>query len=571
MRSGRAAPRPQARESIIMSLALSGVFTGIDSDVLVAAIMAKESGALDNLTARKATYQAKNEAVTEIERRMGQLRDLLADLDNATELRAVKATSGDKAVLTVTATEGATESSHTIVVNRLATAERRVHDGLAEQTSLVGEGTFAYTYNGELRTILTTAETTLEDLMNLINNDADNPGVTASILEYESEPGKVFHLILSGNDSGSDYGITIDASTTLTGFQDANFLTTQTAQDSQIRVDGYPPSDWIERSSNTITDVISGVTIDLQGTGTTGITLTRDNTELTTDLKNLVSIYNGLVGVVKEYTGYDEETGQSGILQGDSGITGLVSQVRSILTSSVDGFVDGVDTYTLPMQIGFEIDREGRLELDENALDEALATDYYAALSLIGAANAGGSSDDYIQFTSATSDTTPGVYEVKVDWDAGGAITGAWMRAEGETEWREAAVDGNKVTGQSGQAEEDLVVTAFREGSETTRTAEVRVVKGFAGALYDRLEDILDVTDGALKIKKDEYDSAIDRIERSIEQQEDRLERKEEALREKFARMEATLARLDSFRAAFDALIQTVNAMQKNATQGGTS
>jgi hypothetical protein len=44
-------------------------------------------------------------------------------------------------------------------------------------------------------------------------------------------------------------------------FAEADFTETQSAQDSQIRVDGYPSGEWISRSSNTIDDVISGFTI----------------------------------------------------------------------------------------------------------------------------------------------------------------------------------------------------------------------------------------------------------------------------------------------------------------------
>ncbi|MHC4569811.1 MAG: flagellar filament capping protein FliD, partial [Planctomycetota bacterium] len=53
-------------------------------------------------------------------------------------------------------------------------------------------------------------ETTLEDLVGLINNDEENPGVTASLL-YQ---GGKYHLMLSGQNTGGDYRISVNASST---------------------------------------------------------------------------------------------------------------------------------------------------------------------------------------------------------------------------------------------------------------------------------------------------------------------------------------------------------------------
>ena len=63
-------------------------------------------------------------------------------------------------------------------------------------------------------------------------------------------------------------------SATLTGFASADFTETRSAQDSLIKVDAYPTGadDWISRSSNTIDDVISGVTLHLHDTSFNGTT-----------------------------------------------------------------------------------------------------------------------------------------------------------------------------------------------------------------------------------------------------------------------------------------------------------
>jgi hypothetical protein len=73
-------------------------------------------------------------------------------------------------------------------------------------------GTFIYSYNGKETIVTTTGTTTLEDLVGLINNDANNPGITASLLSYNNQ----YHLVLSGKNAGTDYGIHVNSSSTET-------------------------------------------------------------------------------------------------------------------------------------------------------------------------------------------------------------------------------------------------------------------------------------------------------------------------------------------------------------------
>lgn len=687
------------------SLGFSGVFSGIDTDVLVAATMAAARMQLNRYTSQQDGWEAKKDAVEEIERRMQQLQDLVDDLRDANDLRRVDAHPSDRDVLTASATGGAIEGVHEVVINQLAQGEREVNDGvtpteawthatgvadgddeyisaddisdnagedykfvfqfgsesqvavdlsgydatgitlnelvseintaagytaasavldggqyklrieaanagedhslvIADDDSvgaldgtddftqtvdgdvgtdaLIGAGTFAYTYNGVTRTLTTTADTTLGELRDLINNDAENPGAQASILEYDGATGGKYHLVLSGRDTGEDYTITIEAATTLSGFGTGDWTQTRAAQNSQIRVDGYPSGDWIESSSNTVTSVIPGVTLNLLATNAATpvtVNLIRNTNDLKSSLQNLVGIYNGLVDRVNEYAEYNPATDVAGVLIGDSSLNLLLAQVRLLLTSGQAGFDSDDDTYTMAAEIGIEIDRDGYLSIDETVLDEALSEDYFGVLELIGAAGIGGSDSQYVQFNSADSGTTAGTYEVKANVDAdGNVIAGqAWFRTEGEGEsdWRLATIDGNVLTGATGNPEQWLQVTIVADpgqaGSPYTQTAEVRVQQGFGGALYDQLEETLDSVDGPLAIKKNRYDNAIDQLEDRIDAEEDRLADQEERLRAKYARLEATLAQLDSFRAAFDAMFTALNAINSRATSGGTT
>ena len=550
-----------------MTIQLTGVNSGIDFDTFVEATLVANGGPLARLQRDEAEWKTKLAAVSDLESRMGNLEDLVETLSDMTNLRHVSAASSDSDVIGATSSAGAGEGTYSFEVNQLASAEKEVHDGVATLETALGGGTFVYTYNGETRVVQTAAEATLETLQDRINNDAGNPGVRASILEYDDGLGGVFHLVLTGLDAGADKTITIEATTTLSGFEPGgeNWTQTRTARDAQFRVDGYPAGDWITSSTNTLGNVVPNATVTLHGIGTATLTLNRNYNPLKTDLSNLVAIYNGIVDTLDTYTGYDEATSRPGIMQGDSTLNLLVASVRATLTGPVSGFTSE-DSFTMAARIGLEIDKDGHLALDESKLDEALAEDYLGVLRLIGASGTGGTDNTGLQFDSALSSTQSGTYEVEVDYDAAGGVTAGRIRLSGETSWRSMVVDAATLTGDVGYPEQGMALTVITPGVSETIPYEIRVQQGFAGSAYDRLEEIMNQVDGAFVTKKNQIDLTLTSLGKQIDRQEERLLAMEERLTEKYARLEATLAQLEGLNAAFASLFQVLanNQSQTN-------
>ena len=670
------------------SLALAGVFSGIDTDTFVTRILAISSRPIARLEMRKIQWEEKTSAVDSIAAHLGYLENVASHLKDS-DIVSVVASSSDTTILAALASPGAIEGSHDIEINQLARSHTLVHDlGVAAETSTVGSstsgarntngvadadavwftttgngatytfdfgdetdidgvvlapstgysmnqvaalinvrsqavggydaasvvldtgqyyldltaeepgpigelaqtltagdavaelndeadwtktdglsGAFVYTYDGVTRTINTATGSTLLDLVDLINDDAENPGVNANILEYEVDADHVYHLVLTGKDSGTGREITIGAGTTLTGFNDVgdNWTVTQAAQDAQIRVDGYPSGDWIERDSNTITDVIPNVTLTLKNT--TGVDesvtmgLTRLTSSITSAIDGLVSTYNTLVDTMDQYTRYDAETETSGVLQGSYSVTNILSRIRMVLSGRAEGFDPQVESYTMLADIGVEFDSEGKLEVDSTALNDAIESDYYGVVSLLSALATGVSDDTYIQFTSAEEDTEAGTYEVEVDFDGSGNIIQALIRTKGDTIWRNATWVGNTLSGGIDNPEEGLVFTAAWDGVSSTQTAEIRVLRGLGGSLYNLLTDALVDETGEIAVVKEGFQGHIEALEDNIERQTERLEREEVRLRAKFARLEANLAKLEAQSGAFEAMLMSLTSI----------
>lgn len=791
------------------TLRLPGLLTGIDTNKLISQLMAVERRTLNTYEDRISLWEQRQTALNNLESNLSTLRSSIRALSDADELRAFNVTSSDSEIITAEASYNAFEGNHTVVVNQLASAERWVHTaGLEYAEDYVGDGdpgTFIYSYNNKETVITTTSETTLEDLVGLINNDANNPGVTASLLYYNG----TYHLVLNGNEAGTDYKIFVNSSSTevwqsdgaftvnsdnatlstkitdldqfewngdsalsgneqieitgadhngnaisqvdlditehttighliseindafdgiatarfengeiiltdktsgtsnlsitltydqgsgntmlnglgmsfsteggsttanLEGFAPGDFTLSQVAQDSKIKVDGFPsdspvaevqhlnfvdrasggtwtltydgqttadlsydattaevqaalealpnvsagditvggdrlsinngtmtftftdtagdvnmlvidpssltPSDpsnwlmteqtkgqdgWISRSSNTVDDVIYGVALHLHDTTDANgeaITLTRNTESVKEKLSSLVDAYNLVVTYIEEVAGYDEDTETRGVLTGDYVVSTIKTLLRDPLVAQTSGFIEDIDSFLMPGQIGLELDRDGILSLDTNVFDEAIANDYMDVLALIGADKTGSSDSNTIEFYGASSNyTTAGSYRIKVEYDASGDIYKAWIKlsSEDDSQYREATINGNVITGNSTfddngdpvYPENALQVTAPTTGTpSSTIYATVRVKQGFAGAMEDVLDRILKSSTGAMDIDQEHVEDQIEYLEDKIELEEYRLEQREARLVTRFAALERTLALLQNQMAA---------------------
>lgn len=191
---------------------LSGLSTGIDTQAIITSLMEIEKQRLTKYQAKLAQYQEKQSTVNELKSYMTTFKSALNDIYSKSSLKSFNVSTSDSDVLTAKATSSAYEGSHSVQIKQLATANRWVHEGFKYSTSLVGAGTMILSYDNQELIVQTTAEMSLEDLVNQINNSSDNSGISASILNYDDGSGNAYHLVLSGDKVGSDYQISVRSS-----------------------------------------------------------------------------------------------------------------------------------------------------------------------------------------------------------------------------------------------------------------------------------------------------------------------------------------------------------------------
>ncbi|MBW1709076.1 MAG: flagellar filament capping protein FliD [Deltaproteobacteria bacterium] len=269
----------------------------------------------------------------------------------------------------------------------LAQTEQRVNKGFIDLiTPVTGtDQTFTYYYEGVQTDIDVPAGAKLQDLVNLINSDPDNRGVRATIVDDGTSTSTAYHLILTARETGAEHTIT-GITGTLDNFDcsDADFETTQKATNAMLRVDGFPSdsSEYLQRSTNSVSDVITGVTFNLLNTGSAVVSVSNDLAAIKTQIETFVSSINFLMGYIYEETKYLPETGESGTMIGNYAYTLVRSIVSGLLYP--EGLDREVDTYTQLSQIGIKTDpdQNGKWVIDSTALENALNNDLEAVARL---------------------------------------------------------------------------------------------------------------------------------------------------------------------------------------------
>jgi flagellar hook-associated protein 2 len=184
----------------------------------------------------------------------------------------------------------------------------------------------------------------------------------------------------------------------------------------------------------------------------------------------------------------------------------------------------------------------GLLKIEEDQLDGALSEDPDAVIRLFTADFQGYSDSSYLTFYQASDLlSTPGTYDVEVDFDAGGNITAARIKLSSESTFRDATMNSSYIVGTADNPESGLWIKAVWDGSSSTQTATVRVTQGIAGATARTLDDVLDSAEGILHNIDKSYGDIVGQLQDRIDREEERLQRLQERLVLKYARLEQLL------------------------------
>jgi len=375
----------------VATLSSPGVGSGLDVNSIVTQLVALERKPIEQLQTQATTIQTKLSSFGLLQSYTANVRDIADRLAKPDFWSGTTASSADASSVAASSTATATAGSYAVQVTTLAQAQGLYSKAYTDSSSVVGTGTLhielgawtgdpaAFTADAAKTAIdvsIGAGDNTLAGIKAKIN--AANAGVTASIV---SDSGGA-RLVLRSSATGASSAVRITAVDADANNTDALGLSalafdppnapgqmtqSQAAKNAAATINGLP----VTSTTNTLANVIDGVTLTLAKETTSAVTVTvgLDTATLRKAVSDFAKAYSDINGYITSQTKYDAATKKAAALQGDRPTLTLQSNLRSVFlggsaASSVFGRLSDV---------GIELQTDGSMKVNDTKLTAALA------------------------------------------------------------------------------------------------------------------------------------------------------------------------------------------------------
>lgn len=373
------------------AVTFSGLASGIDSSSIISSILEqRRTSQITPLTKKITELSDTNSSFAKLQELLTTLKssaDSFRDL-NGTVLSKV-ATSSSESRVTAIAANAASNGSYLVNVlslakngnasfnDRFASTSAAINSSIdngasaADRTVTVQVGTGA---EQESVAIELTSSTSLSDFVSQFN--ATSQKAQASVVNVGTTSAPSYAVVINSNNQGTEQGniaLAVGSEVTSAGSGAFSASTISQATNAEFTVDGV--SGTFTRSSNSVTDVVTGVTFNFQSTGSATIKIGDDAEATTSSVQSFVDAFNEIVNYVKENdlvsVGSAGEDAVFGPLAGTSLDDSLLTALRGALSSSS---ASGGLLNTLA-DLGISTERDGTLKFDAAKFKEGVAKD----------------------------------------------------------------------------------------------------------------------------------------------------------------------------------------------------
>ena len=453
----------------------------------------------------------------------------LSAIEGMTGLTA--SSSGTAVSIAVTDSSIANEFTHDIEISNIATAQTLVFDGFTSEDDELGAGSLAisfgtwsggsFTQNSASSQTITISDgsDTLADVRNAIN-DADI-GLTASIIQVDTSS---YSLMIKAS-TGLDNAIQMVATETVngTGLADLDYSSFDSdtelvaALDASFTLDGID----ITRDTNTITDLLDGMTLTLNEATSSAETIASSysSSEAFTVMQALVDEINTLGSSLRALSQRGLNGAEDGPLVGDPIIAKLLSSLRTVTTDAINGF--GNDAVYMAT-FGVQTLKDGSITLDEDTFVDAFDDDPTSFAAMV-----------MDRFTASTSSVEVSV--TGTDW-VGGAYDLVYTDASDVTIDSVAMTQSGTVYTSSSGSTDGLILDI---GSNVS-SATVYLGRSALSALRLSIADYL-ITSSDIDDKISSYTDDVSDYEMDLDVLSERMETLRDSYTQRFSSMNAVL------------------------------
>lgn len=362
----------------------TGIGSGLDVKSIVSQLVALESKPLEKLQSRNSSLNTQISTWGTVKSQLSAVQDAAQKLMGLSSWNARALKSSNETAVTGTAAEGATVGSFAINVTQLAQAQSaKMANPVSTGTTFsagrldisLGNWTPSPGSFGTAVSVNISDGDTLSGIASKINNTA-NVGVTATVVKT----GAGEQLVMRSNSTGASMGFKVQAFdgggaaiTDGTGLgtlayddtSTGNMTRTQEGLDAKAKIEGID----VTSASNTLTDAVPGLTLNLQQTGDSTVMVSNDTKPAKDAIDGFVKAYNTIVSNLSNLTRYDAGTKTAGSLQGDGTAVGLLNTLKNMVGATGPAGT----SYSRMSDVGLELQRDGTLTTNTTKLTAALA------------------------------------------------------------------------------------------------------------------------------------------------------------------------------------------------------
>lgn len=455
----------------------------------------------------------------------------------------------------------------------------------ARDLGLLGTAGDTPTIDGSFeRTIEVTADDTLASVQKKINDLGF--GVSAAIIN-DGSGASPFRLSLASRNPGRNGRTVFDAGA-LTALQTSNLVE---AQDAAVFLGSDQAANplLITAGSNQISGVIKGVTLDLHGVSDRPVSLsvTRSVDAVVEQVTKFTEGFNELVDKIKELTKFDPETGERGLLLGDSTVQTIEQNLYTVFGS----VVASAGRVRVAGDVGLKLADGARLEFDETKFRDAYAADAQAVETLFSKLPLGlNDATPLAQLNEGRgvrASTVGADFAISLKDGTTFEVTLGDAETFGEVLERINAAGAGKVTAALGDNGASLKITDTTTGTATLKvatlngstaksdlgipdagpgvlngrtilpaspTARLKAGAGLGHLLENSFARLIDPIDGAISKENKQLDAKNAAFESRIAALDKLLASKRARLERQFTQMESVLANLQSQQQSLSAL-----------------
>ena len=365
------------------SISSLGIGSGLKLGDILDSLTAAEKATLTPITKQQSSYTSKLSAYGTMKSALEAFQTANTALGKADLFTATTTTSSSTA-FSATTTGNAIAGKYTIKITQLAQAQTLTSTSTQKDSKAAiatSDSVLTIQQGGGKKPVtidISAANSSLTGVRDAINNA--KAGVSASVINVGNGE---YRLSITSNDTGKDNGMTLSVSgdSALQSFMGydgtgGGMKESVAAQNAELTVNNVA----IENSSNTISDALEDITLNLNDvtTGNQTLTITQDNTKAQTAIKDWVTAYNALQDTFSSLTKYtavdpgaDAQSTSNGALIGDTTLRTIQTQLKSALSNTASS-----SAFKTLAQIGITSDPStGQLEIDDTKLTAALKKD----------------------------------------------------------------------------------------------------------------------------------------------------------------------------------------------------